>query len=101
MPIIEGEKVTKFFGGLAAVAGVDFHVDEGEIVGLIGPNGAGKTTLFNLVSGALPLTSGKMRFKGKDITHLRPHQICKLGIGRTFQAGFHLFCRIRGMFYLD
>jgi branched-chain amino acid transport system ATP-binding protein len=84
--VLEGEKVTKYFGGLAAVSKVDFNVDKGEIVGLIGPNGAGKTTLFNLISGALPLKSGVIRFNGKKITGLRRHQICRLGLARTFQA---------------
>jgi branched-chain amino acid transport system ATP-binding protein len=85
MRILEGQGVTKFFGGLAAVSKVDFAVDQGEILGLIGPNGAGKTTLFNLVSGALPLSSGEIRFKGHKISGLKPHQICRMGIGRTFQ----------------
>ena len=86
MPILEGEKVSKYFGGLAAVLNVDFHVDEGEIVGLIGPNGAGKTTLFNLISAALVLKSGVIRFKGKSITGLKPYQICRMGVTRTFQS---------------
>ena len=86
MGILEGEKVTKFFGGLAAVFDVDFDIDEGEIVGLIGPNGAGKTTLFNLISGSLRTTEGEIRYQGKRITNLKPHQICKLGIARTFQS---------------
>ena len=85
MPILEGQGVTKYFGGLAAVSHVDFHVDQGEIVGLIGPNGAGKTTLFNLISAALPLKSGEIRFKGQKLNGLKPHQICKMGIARTFQ----------------
>jgi len=85
MRILEGEGVTKYFGGLAAVSKVDFHVDQGEIVGLIGPNGAGKTTLFNLISGALVLKSGVIRFKGAKITGLKPHQICRMGVARTFQ----------------
>jgi branched-chain amino acid transport system ATP-binding protein len=83
--ILEGQSVTKYFGGLAAVSNVDFHVDQGEIVGLIGPNGAGKTTLFNLISAALPLSSGEIRFKGQRLNGLKPHQICKMGIARTFQ----------------
>jgi len=85
MPILEGEKVTKYFGGLAAVSNVDFHVDQGEVVGLIGPNGAGKTTLFNLISGALGLNSGVIRFKGESIGGSKPHKICRLGLARTFQ----------------
>jgi branched-chain amino acid transport system ATP-binding protein len=85
MRILEGQSVTKYFGGLAAVSKVAFHVDQGEIVGLIGPNGAGKTTLFNLISGALPLSSGEIRFKGQKLNGLKPHQICKMGVARTFQ----------------
>jgi len=85
MPILEGEKITRNFGGLAALDGVDFDVNEGEIVGLIGPNGAGKTTLFNIISGALPLKSGTIKFKGKPINGLSPDAICKKGIARTFQ----------------
>ncbi len=86
MRILEGEQVTKNFGGLAALSKVDFNVDGGEIVGLIGPNGAGKTTLFNLISGALPLKSGVINFKGEKITGLKPYQICRKGVARTFQA---------------
>lgn len=78
-------KVTKYFGGLAAVKDVDFNVKEGEIVGLVGPNGAGKTTIFNCITGIYPLTSGKVTFEGKDITRLKSHQICRLGIARTYQ----------------
>jgi branched-chain amino acid transport system ATP-binding protein len=85
MPILEGQGVNKYFGGLAAVSHVDFHVDQGEIMGLIGPNGAGKTTLFNLISAALPLSSGEIRFKGNKLNGLKPHQICRMGIARTFQ----------------
>ena len=86
MPVLEAEKVTKYFGGLAAISNVDFHVDQGEIFGLIGPNGAGKTTLFNLVSGALPLKSGVIKFKGEKITGLKRYQICRKGVARTFQS---------------
>jgi len=85
MRILEGQGVTKYFGGLAAVSNVDFHVDQGEIVGLIGPNGAGKTTLFNLISAALPFKSGEIRFKGRKLNGLKPYQICKMGVSRTFQ----------------
>jgi branched-chain amino acid transport system ATP-binding protein len=83
--ILEGRDVTKYFGGLAAVSHLDFYVDQGEIVGLIGPNGAGKTTLFNLISAALPISSGEIKFKGQRLNGLKPHQICKMGIARTFQ----------------
>jgi branched-chain amino acid transport system ATP-binding protein len=86
MSILEGQRVTKYFGGLAAVSSVDFHVDQGEIVGLIGPNGAGKTTLFGLISAAVVPNSGMIRFKGENITSLKPHQICKKGLARTFQS---------------
>lgn len=86
MPLLEGKGVTRHFGGLAAVAEVDFHADQGEILGLIGPNGAGKTTLFNLISAALKPTSGNISYKGKDITGLPPYKICRLGVARTFQT---------------
>jgi len=85
MPILEGQDVTKYFGGLAAVSHVDFHIEQGEIVGLIGPNGAGKTTLFNLISGAIPLKSGEITFKGQKLNGLKPYQICRKGVSRTFQ----------------
>lgn len=83
--IVEGKGLSKSFGGLAAVRKVDFHLAESEIVGLIGPNGAGKTTLFNLISGIFPPDEGKLLLDGKEITRLRPFEICRLGIGRTFQ----------------
>lgn len=86
MHLLEGEGVTRYFGGLAAVADIDFYVDQGEILGLIGPNGAGKTTLFNLISAALKPKPGKITFKGRDITPLPAYQICRLGIARTFQT---------------
>lgn len=86
MPILEGKKVTKHFGGLAAVHQVDFELHQGEVLGLIGPNGAGKTTLFNLISGLLPTTSGEIKYKNERITGLKPNQICKKGIARTFQS---------------
>jgi branched-chain amino acid transport system ATP-binding protein len=86
MPILEGQGLTKYFGGLAAVSHVDFNVDQGEVVGLIGPNGAGKTTLFNLISGALVPQSGSVRFKAESIAGLKPHRICRKGMARTFQS---------------
>jgi branched-chain amino acid transport system ATP-binding protein len=84
--LLEGEKVTKYFGGLAAVSEVDFYVDEGVIMGLIGPNGAGKTTLFNLISASLEPKLGEIKFRGKKINGLSPYKICRLGIARTFQT---------------
>ena len=86
MRILEGYGVTRHFGGLAAISNVDFHVEQGEIVGRIGPNGAGKTTLFNLISAALNLSSGVIKFKGEKISGLKPHQICRTGVARTFQS---------------
>jgi branched-chain amino acid transport system ATP-binding protein len=84
--ILEAERLNKHFGGLTAVSSVDLDLKEGQILGLIGPNGAGKTTLFNLLSGALRADSGVIRFKGHDITGLKPHQIARRGIARTFQS---------------
>jgi len=84
--MLKGVKLTKYFGSLCALHNVDFSVEEKEILGLVGPNGAGKTTLFNLISGVYKPTSGKLIFEGRDITHLKPHQICKLGIARTYQV---------------
>ncbi len=83
--ILEGEKITKFYGSLRVLNNLDFSIEMGEVVGLIGPNGAGKTTLFDIISGLVPPTSGRIIFDGKDITALKPHQICRRGIGRTFQ----------------
>jgi branched-chain amino acid transport system ATP-binding protein len=83
--ILQVKEVSKHFGGLKAVNNVSFDVYENEIVGIIGPNGAGKTTLFNLISGSLPLTSGKVIFNNEDITNKKPYIICKKGIGRTYQ----------------
>jgi len=85
MPILEGLSVSMHFGGLRAVSDVDFHLNQGEILGLIGPNGAGKSTLFNLISAALTPKSGKILFKGVDITRIKPNRICRMGLARTFQ----------------
>lgn len=83
--MLEVHNVSKYFGGLAALKEVDLRVNEGEFVGLIGPNGSGKTTLFNVITGVLSPTSGKITFLGDDITGLIPDRICHLGIARTFQ----------------
>nr|WP_290665139.1 ABC transporter ATP-binding protein [Ardenticatena sp.] len=84
--LLRGEHVTKYFGGLAAVDGVDIVVRSGEIVGLIGPNGSGKTTLFNCLSRLLPIDNGRIVFKGHDITNARPYQVARMGLSRTFQV---------------
>jgi len=73
------------FGGFVAIHNVSFEVKQGEILGLIGPNGSGKSTIFNIISGALKPTSGKIRFYDNEITGLAPDKICHLGISRTFQ----------------
>ena len=85
MALLEGTAVTRYFGGLPAVDGLDFEVDAGEILGVIGPNGAGKTTLMNVISGLLPPTSGAIRFEGRVISRRPPHAIAAAGIARTFQ----------------
>jgi branched-chain amino acid transport system ATP-binding protein len=86
MAILEVKNLSKTFGGLLAVNDVSFSVEEGEIVGLIGPNGSGKTTTFNCINQFLSVTSGDIRVKGQSVIGLKPHQICHLGIGRTFQV---------------
>jgi len=83
--ILEAQNLRKAFGALVAVADVSLQVQENTIHSIIGPNGAGKTTLFNLLSRYLPATSGKVIYKGKDITHLPLHRTAHLGIGRSFQ----------------
>lgn len=85
-PFLEVERLSKRFGGLTAVNRVSFHVSREEIVGLIGPNGAGKTTLLRLITGILKPDSGKVRFRGKDITGARPWSIVNDGIAGTFQV---------------
>lgn len=86
MSLLEGFHVSKNFGGLKALHDVDFVVEQGEIVGLIGANGAGKTTLFNVISGVYGPSSGHVRLRGEKITGMKPHQICRKGLGRTFQV---------------
>ena len=85
-PILSIDKATKHFGGLVAINNLSFDVQTGEIVGLMGPNGAGKTSLVNAISGTYKLDSGTIKFKGKNIVGLAPHQICHLGIARTYQV---------------
>jgi branched-chain amino acid transport system ATP-binding protein len=83
--LLEARGLAKRFGGVQAVAGLDLTLAEGEILGLIGPNGAGKTTAFNLLSGFLPADAGEVRLRGRPLTGLKPHAICRLGMARTFQ----------------
>jgi branched-chain amino acid transport system ATP-binding protein len=85
-PYFEVENLTKRFGGLTAVNGVSFQISRDEIVGLIGPNGSGKTTLLRLITGILKPDSGKVRFKGRDITRAKPWAIVDQGIAGTFQV---------------
>jgi len=86
MSLLEVKKVSRFFGGLAAVKDVSFEVRKGEILALIGPNGAGKTTLFNVVNGFYAPSRGEVLFRGARISGLKPHQICQQGMARTFQV---------------
>ena len=85
MPLLALENVTKRFGGLTAVGGVSLVLEEGDLAGLIGPNGAGKTTVFNLLTGVYAPTEGTITFRGQSIGGLKPHEIARLGICRTFQ----------------
>ena len=84
-PILSVSGMNKHFGGLAAVRDISFDVKAGEAVGLMGPNGAGKSTLLNLIAGEYKPDSGRVNFKGHDITGLASHRICHLGIARTYQ----------------
>lgn len=83
--ILEARHVTKKFDGLTANEDINIHVNQGEILGIIGANGAGKTTLFNMLAGAFPVTSGEILFQGQQIQNKKANQVCKLGIGRTYQ----------------
>ncbi len=103
--LLEIKGLTKQFGGLVAVSDFDMYIDEGEIVGLIGPNGAGKSTMFNLITGVLPVTRGRVIFDGVDITGKKPHRVAALGIGRTFQlnplfADFTVLQNVSASFHL-
>jgi branched-chain amino acid transport system ATP-binding protein len=110
MPLLEVKGLTKHFGGLVAVNGLDLSIEKGEIVGLIGPNGAGKTTVFNMIMGTYSPNKGKVLFKGKDITGQKSNSIVSYGLVRSFQRtilfsemtvlqnillGFHLISEIR------
>jgi branched-chain amino acid transport system ATP-binding protein len=95
--ILEVEKLTKYFGGLAAVKDVSFAVPEGHIYGFIGPNGAGKTTLFSMIAGSLEPSAGCIRSRGKDLTGRPPFKLVKSGIARTHQ----IVCPFRAMTVLE
>lgn len=86
--LLETVSVTMRFGGLTALDDVTYTIKEREVRGIIGPNGAGKTTLFNVITGELQPTSGKIFLRGEEITHLTPHIICQKGLSRTFQLTF-------------
>jgi ABC-type branched-subunit amino acid transport system ATPase component len=86
--LLELQSLSKHFGGLVAVDGVSYGVKKGEIRGIIGPNGAGKTTLFNVITGELKPTSGRVYLRGEDVTGLPPDIICRKGMSRTFQLTF-------------
>jgi len=84
-PILEVQDVSKAFGGIVALNGVSFHVNPGEILGIIGPNGSGKTTLINCITGFIKMTSGRVLFRGKEISGKKAHKIADMGVTRTFQ----------------
>ena len=83
--LLRAENLRKSFGGIKAVDGVTFEIEEGEAIGIVGPNGSGKTTLYNLISGIYLPDEGRVIFEGRDITNLPPYERAKLGIARTFQ----------------
>jgi branched-chain amino acid transport system ATP-binding protein len=85
-PVLEVRNASKRYGGVTAVSDITIEVHSGEILGLIGPNGAGKTTLVNLVTGVTSLTHGSIVFQGRPLKGMRPHQIGRMGIARTFQV---------------
>jgi branched-chain amino acid transport system ATP-binding protein len=85
MSLLDVSGLSKRFGGLLAVNGLDFVMVRGDVLGLIGPNGAGKTTAFNLISGFFTPDAGAIRFDGRSIVGLKPHDICRAGLARTFQ----------------
>jgi ABC-type branched-subunit amino acid transport system ATPase component len=84
--LLELKGISKAFGGLHVISGLDLHVDEGEIVSVIGPNGAGKTTLFNLITGVYRPDRGEVLLEGRNLVGMAPHKIAKLGVARTFQT---------------
>ena len=93
MTILETRRLTRAFGSLLALNGVDLRLEEGEILGIIGPNGAGKSTLFNVIAGVIPPTSGEVAFRGRSIAGLPTDRVCRLGVAKTFQIP-QLFSRL-------
>jgi branched-chain amino acid transport system ATP-binding protein len=83
--LLEAKNVSKYFGGLQAIGDVSFSIDRGEIFSVIGPNGAGKTTLFNLITAFLPPTQGEILLKGETISGLKPYEVARRSVARTFQ----------------
>jgi branched-chain amino acid transport system ATP-binding protein len=97
MALLRVENLSKAFGGLKAVSEANLQIEKGELIGMIGPNGAGKTTIFNLLTGVLPPTAGSIVFDGKNMVGLKPCDVTKNGIARTFQ-NIRLF---KGLSVLD
>jgi branched-chain amino acid transport system ATP-binding protein len=85
MSVLSVHGLTKRFGGVVAVAGVDFQIEAGELLAMIGPNGAGKTTCFNMINGQLAADGGRVVYQGTDILRMKPREICRRGVARTFQ----------------
>ncbi len=86
MPLLALDSVSKSYGALKVTDAISLSVTEGETLGILGPNGAGKTTLFNLISGDVRCDAGSVHYDGKDVTALKPHQRCRLGLGRSYQV---------------
>jgi branched-chain amino acid transport system ATP-binding protein len=84
-PLLELDRVKKSFGKLQVISDLSFSVRQGEALGILGPNGAGKSTTFALISGDEPLSGGRVRFQGQDVSGLSPQQRCRMGVGRTYQ----------------
>ena len=95
-PLIEASRIGKRFGGVQALSGVSFGINDGEIYGLIGPNGAGKTALFNVLTGIYAPDEGRCSFRGRDITGLKSHEIAATGVARTFQ-NIRLFANLSAL----
>lgn len=86
MPLLALHSVSKSYGALKVTDAISLAVAQGETLGILGPNGAGKSTLFNLITGDVPADAGRVEYDGRDVTHLKPHQRCRSGIGRSYQV---------------